>query len=423
MHRVARPQRLARTLLLAVATLLLVSSCTAAEQDRSAKGHPRPTAPAAEPDPIVPAWGSQICQSVAVTCAEHAGLPTWLLQPADAGRRAVLVDAGGPGSTLEGTVERVAALGLSPDTNVLVVGESWEVTPPRSRCLEAEARRLSTFDELRRSGCDLAEHGFSPNAYSSAVAAALEADNLELTAAVGVSFGAVRVAAGTPHEVPLVLVTPAPVRASISEIGTARSRAIRAEAQRLCPQEPRTCTAAIDGAGGALGTQLRYLEALGLLGASAQPEQFQSAITELGGRARGRESVAWRRRAYASTYRYGQGDVLPNMVSYRAGTCSVYENGAGAPADDNLALVYQEVLGCPDRVARRVRLSDQRVGCLFEGRHDLVTPRALTRTWLASSPRIRLSPRVVPQHGAVSDTVVEMIDRAPGSVENCAAGP
>lgn len=388
------------------------------EESGPAGENPRPASAAAEAPPAAgPEWGRGSCAHPRLICREVRGFPTMLLRAEGETKSTVLLDAGGPGISLENTLQGVLDSGLPANRNILLIGETWEVSRPPASCLKRESRRLANLGDRTSQACHIGDYRFSAGVYRRAIEDVTQAKGYELVAALGVSFGATRVAIGTASDVPLVLVTPAPIpsRSSVRQIASTRSMEILAESRRLCKGNAHCKREITDIRSGEL-TEQNVNKALALLGSASSPSGFRQVVAEL--RSADRDSLDWRRRAYAATYRYGSGSVLPNFIGYRSGTCSVYPN-RGAAVSNSIARIYQRVLACPKGLAESFDVSRSRTGCLFEARDDLVTPPVLTRTWLAEGRRIRLSASKVPRHGTLSADVLKLVSGKPEAIANC----
>lgn len=433
---------------LAVAAAALLLALTTA---CSSSGDARPPGPgAATPGPVAgdatvpppqagpPAWGGELCSQPAVTCAEHAGLPTVLVaRPGSRLDDVVLVDLGGPGTSVEQTLERLADLDLFAGHDVLVVGEAWEVTPPTDACLSAEAARVASWAAITAPGsstgasCDPSRWRFVPADYRAAVADALAPSHGRVTSGVGVSFGAVRVAAALTADVPLLLLSPAPVAGSSGAVDAARADAVLQRARALCAGRP-ACTGVLDRLGAGRSLEARdYEAALALVGSAPDPDLLRETVAALGARTGTGSADTLTRQAYAATFRYGDGAVLPNLLSYRAGTCGWY-SGTGAPSPTSptseadatggtgLAALLDAVLSCGagpttppaiDLVGRR--------GCVVTARDDVVTPPALTRPWTSGGSALVLRAGGMSAHGALDGTAASLLSRVPASLSAC----
>ena len=369
-------------------------------------------------------WGGELCRVTGVTCAEHAGLPTVLLPPASGGSRAVvLVDFGGPGGSVEQALDRVGDLGLPADLGVLLVGEAWEVSPPPETCLEQEASRLAHWSSVASAACDPTPWSFDPTAYRDAVAGALAPTGAIVSAAVGISFGAVRVSAATATSVPLALLSPAPPSGSLSVVVGSRASAISAAAARACGDAPG-CGAAVSRMGSAaVHDDAGYEAALALVGTAPSPEAFTATALSLATPGADSTRAALHRQAFAATFRYGDGEVLPNLVSYRGGLCGWYAPGTapvGAIGD-----VLSGVLGCPAaRVASGAAGSTPsdlraRTGCVFTAEDDLVTPPDFSRAWTTAAPGLRSAAASLTSHGSTDGVVADVLGGVPDSLRTC----
>lgn len=363
-----------------------------------------------------PAWGGEACKSKHITCRERAGLPTLMITGREHDRNeAVLIDLGGPGRSVEQTVEAVGALGILSAYDVLIIGEPWQVHRPSEKCLTKEATRVATYATLSDTFCDLAgDWAFSAANYRAAVEQTLAENETSLAAAVGVSFGAVRVAAATPRDLPLMLVTPAPPNGSAHSIMEARAAAINAAAKSAC-QAHTACLNRLAEIDREPTTQADYERALALIGAATNSAKFGNVAKRLGSGAL--DSSEIRRRAFAATYRYGEGEVLSNLLGYRAGICSVY--GDSDPHAKGLAGVLNGVLRCPGGYAVADVSPVERTGCVFIARSDLVTPAALSAQWLSDGSRLKQSSRTVSRHGSLDGHAKDVLLKIPESLEAC----
>ncbi|MEO7754353.1 MAG: hypothetical protein ABIS35_13160 [Terracoccus sp.] len=425
-----RPRRTPLTAALAASVLLLTAACGLGGDG----GQPGPDAMASGPVAPVPVvtpagaadvtWGGEACRITGVTCAEHAGLPTVLLPAASGGSRAVvLVDFGGPGGSVEQALDRVGDLGLPADLGVLLVGEAWEVSPPPETCLEQEATRLAHWSSVATAACDPAPWTFDPSAYRDAIAGALAPADATVAAAVGISFGAVRVSAATAPSVPLALLSPAPPSGTLSEVVGSRASAISAAAVRACGATPG-CGPAVSRMGSAaVRDDAGYEAALALVGAAPSPEAFSATALSLATPDADSTRAALHRQAFAATFRYGDGEVLPNLVSYRGGLCGWYAPGTapvGAIGD-----VLSGVLGCPAARgaagATGSAPSDlrDRTGCVFTAKDDLVTPPAFSRAWTAAAPGLQPATASLTSHGSTDGAVADVLGGLPDSLRSC----
>lgn len=428
--------------LAAAATALLLALTAAC----SSSGDARPPGPgAATPGPVAadatvpppqagpPDWGGELCSQTAVTCAEHAGLPTVLVaRPGSRLDDVVLVDLGGPGTSVEQTLERLADLDLFAGHDVLVVGEAWEVTPPSDACLSAEAARIASWAAITAPGsssgasCDPSRWRFVPADYRAAVADALAPVHGRVTSGVGVSFGAVRVAAALPVDVPLLLLSPAPVAGSSVAVDAARADAVLRRARTLCAGRP-ACSGVLDRLGAGHPLEARdYEAALALVGSAPDPALLRETVAALGGRTGSADTLT--RQAYAATFRYGDGAVLPNLLSYRAGTCGWYSgpgatsptSGTGVTGGTGLAALLDAVLSCGvgPTTPPAIDLGGRR-GCVVTARDDVVTPSALTRPWTSGDSALVLRAGGMSAHGAVDGTAASLLSRVPASLSAC----
>lgn len=331
----------------------------------------------------------------------------------------LLVDVGGPGTSVEAAVEQAADLGLWPRFDVLIVGEAWEVSPPPAGCLAQESSRLEHYRALSDKPCDASPWAFDAQAYRGAVQDTLRSRQARLLAAVGVSFGAVRVAAATPASVPLVLITPAPPSGDFGAIAAARAGAIRTAAAGACGPTA-SCARALAALSRPALDDRTYATALALIASAANPEAFTRVAQSLGGGSRALTEADLTRLAYAATYRYADAAVLPNLLSYRGGTCSRYGGGV-RPGAGGLESTLQRVLACPQAApatAAGVPLPERR-GCVFVSDGDLVTPRALTAPWTRAGSGLRLATGRVSGHARVDGAAVRTLAGLPGSLASC----
>lgn len=329
-------------------------------------------------------------------------------QPA---RTVVLVDLGGPGLPVDQMADSAGGLEIAPAHDLLLVGERWEIDPPPQDCLDAEARRLASFAALRGTGCDAAQWALDPGDHRTAVKEALADHGGQLVGALGVSFGAVRVAIATSREVPLILVTPAPPGGTAYSVARSRAAALTRAAAAACGTR-QDCRRRLRDIEVGPSTKAEYELALALIGAARDPARVEGVLN----RAEEGSTTDLRRNAYAATFRYGDGGVLGNLLGYRAQTCSVYR--AEAVAEHGLAGVLEGVLDCgADDSVVPVPFS-RRQGCVFVAKGDLVTPTDLTEAWFRNS-RLRRARAAVSAHGMVDGAAKEMLAGLPRSVGTC----
>lgn len=331
----------------------------------------------------------------------------------------LLFDAGGPGTSVENAVEQVTDLGLWPRYDVLLVGEAFEVHAAPAECLAAESRRLAHYRLLSDQPCDATPWAFDPAAYRGAVQATLSSRHATLLAAVGISFGAVRVAEATAASVPLVLITPAPPSGDYGAVAAARAAAITTAAARACGSSA-ACTRA-------LGTLARptlddhaYATALALIASAPDPVTFTRVARSLAGGSHALADGDLARLAYAATFRYADGAVLPNFLSYRGGTCSRYGDSV-RPGAGGLESTLARVLSCPQAASGgtpAVSLPGRR-GCVFVSDQDLVTPRALTAPWTRAGSSLRLATGRVSGHAHADGAAATALAGLPGSLAKC----
>lgn len=333
--------------------------------------------------------------------------------------RFVLADFGGPGTSVESAVERVSELGLWPRYDVLLVGEAWEVQAPPADCLATESRRLAHYRTLSDAPCDATPWGFDPDAYRGAVQDTLRSRHAQLLAAVGVSFGAVRVAGTTAASVPLALITPAPPSGNFEAVAAARAGAITAAAARACGSGA-ACAAALAALARPTLDDRSYATALALIAAAADHATFTRVAQSLRGGSKALSEADLTRLAYAATFRYADAAVLPNLLSYRGGTCSRYGGGV-RPGAGGLESTLGRVLACPHTTAtanQDVALSGRR-GCVFVSDEDLVTPRALTAPWTRAGTGLRLAAGRVSAHARADGGAARVLAGLPGSLNSC----
>ena len=416
----------AKALLAAVAvgTVVVTAACT------SGGDQPQPGRDVQTSGPAAVTWGGESCASSRVTCAEHAGLPTALVHhTAGAGSGVVLIDFGGPGMSVSQSLDRLSDLTIAPSLDVLVVGERWEVEPPSDECLAAEARRIAHWSNLDATSCDLGSLAFAPSSYAAAIEGALAPSQARLVAAVGSSFGAVRVAAATPASVPLLLLSPAPPSGSVASVVGPRAEAIAASSRRSCAGS-RDCLAAVEGLlmSGGVDDDLGYESALALIGSAPSTTALHDASSAVAHAADADARSRIRRMAYAATFRYGDGSVLPNLLSYRAGTCGWYTSSP--PSASALPSVMERVLACPTTGVGPAATAGpaaqsgppavgQRSGCVFTATDDPVTPVAFARSWVQSSPGLRLHEGAMPAHGVVAGHAGDVLAGIPASLARC----
>ncbi|MDQ1742896.1 MAG: hypothetical protein QOE23_1235 [Pseudonocardiales bacterium] len=419
----ARPGR-RRWTAIAAAWLTLTSSVCSASSHRPAREvSGRAAGSSASALPAAPAalnWGGQWCTRPDVRCSEEHGLPVMALSRTDhPPARVLLVDVGGPGTSVENAVEQVSELGLWPRYDVLLVGEAWEVTPPPASCLTGESSRLAHYRALSGPSCDPAPWAFDPAAYREAVQATLRARHATLLAAVGISFGAVRVAEATPASVPLALITPAPPSGDFGAVAAARATALTAAAAKACGVAA-ACARTLRTLASPTLDDRAYATALALIASAADPTTFTRVARSLAGGSRALADGDLARLAYAATFRYADGAVLPNLLSYRGGTCGRYGGGV-RPGAGGLESTLARVLSCPQAGSAdtpEVTLSGRR-GCVFVSDHDLVTPRALTAPWTGAGSGLRLAAGRVSGHARVDGTAATALAGLPGSLAGC----
>lgn len=331
----------------------------------------------------------------------------------------LLVDFGGPGTSVESAVQQVTDLGLWPRYDVLLVGEAWEVSPPSAECLAQESSRLEHFRTLPNQPCDATPWAFDPQAYRGAVQDTLRSRHAQLLAAVGVSFGAVRIAEATPALAPLVLITPAPPSGNFDAVTATRAGAITAAAARACGPSA-ACTRALAALARPALDDRAYATALALIASAVDPETFRRVAQSLSGGSLALAEADLTRLAYAATFRYADAAVLPNLLSYRGGTCSRYGGGV-RPGAGGLETTLGRVLGCPHTAPRAnpsVPLSGRR-GCVFVSDADLVTPRALTAPWTGGGSGLRLATGRVSGHARADGAAATTLTGLPGSLTSC----
>lgn len=411
--------RLVAALVVAPTMIMAAVACSSVEDPgpraSQAASDSQPSSPDQTPPGPATTWGGDWCLADGAECQEHSGLPTLRLQgEADTIGDVVLVDLGGPGIPVEQTATAVANLGLLAKYDVLIVGEAWEVNPPSEACLAREGQRVRSFATLAGQSCDVQEWGFEAGAYRDAVRAALGSGDT-LTAAVGVSFGAVRVVAATSADTPVMLVTPAPPHGTVDTIAKERVKALRSRVAAACTR-PERCLAPLGQIEGGLSRQRNYEWALGLIGAAKDRDEFDRLAARLSDLEV--QPLEMRRRAYAATYRYGEGAALPNLLGYRGATCSVYDSSPRARRQ-GLERVLTGVLSCGADSGTQEASPSGRGGCVFLARGDLVTPDALTAPWFTSGSKLRQSRSRVRDHAALEGAALKALQTLPGSLDRC----
>jgi len=405
---------------IAAACLTLASSACGASTHRPARDVPgRAAGAASSTAPAALTWGGQWCTRPDVRCSEQHGLPVMVLtRTDDPPARMLLVDVGGPGTAVENAVEQVSELGLWPRYDVLLVGEAWEVDPPSAQCLTRESGRLAHYRTLSGPACDPSRWAFDPAAYRDAVQATLTARHAALSAAVGISFGAVRVAEATPASVPLALITPAPPSGTFAGVAAARAAAITTAAARACGAAP-ACTRALHALATPTLDDATYSTALALIASAADPTTFTRVARSLAGGSLALGDGDRARLAYAATFRYADGAVLGNLLSYRGGTCGRYGGGT-RPAAGGLESTLARVLDCPATPAATPEVAvSGRHGCVFVSDQDLVTPRALTAPWTGAGSGLRLAAGRVSGHAHADGSAATALAGMPGSLAAC----
>lgn len=411
----ARPGR--RWVAIVAAWLTLATSACSANSPRPAREvSGRVAGPASSAAPATPAWGGQWCTRPDVRCAQVHGLPVLTLTRTDhPPSKVLLVDVGGPGTSIENAVEQVSELGLWPRYDVLLVGEAWEIDTPPASCLSQESSRLAHYRTLSGPSCDPARWAFDPAAYRDAIEATLRSRHASLLAALGISFGAVRVAEATPASVPLALVTPAPPSGTFGAVAAARAAAITAAAAKACGA---ACTRGLRTLAAPSLDDRSYASALALIASASDPTTFARVARSLPGGSRALADGDLARLSYAATFRYAGGDVLPNLLSYRGGTCGRYGGGV-RPAAGGLESTLARVLDCPATASTPTVALAGRHGCVFVSDADLVTPRALTAPWTGAGSGLRLAAGRVSGHAHADGPAATALAGLPGSLAAC----
>lgn len=399
---------------LSAASALFMTSCTQ-PAELPANDTPGSVAGATQSQ----SWEPSECKDEGIRCKTYSDLPTVFL-PRTSGKKnssLAIFDAGGPGISVQQSMSAVEASGVRNATDVLIIGESWQVKPPSDECLLAEQERLENGG--RTSSCDPSPWGFDRSQYQRALEMAEEAIGRRATTAIGVSFGATRLAAYTQHRsMNFLMVSPAPPPTNLSAVVNARAKAIENWIDKACIESP--CNEAWTlGAKPADGSQEPLRLQYAMLGSLASPSARNKMLkVSTGTDASEEDEKKIRRAAYAATYRVGDGRVIPNLLAYRGQTCSFYSSDMSDSIRSDrreintFSQAINRTLDCPEE-SQETKISTKDIkGCVFVAKEDLVTPARFAEAWLNGSnglSRSRLSP---PAHGQFDDRLVKQLTQA-----------
>ncbi len=373
------------------------------------RGDPGTGAEAQESPRVEP---QALCASTGVRCgkAGPAQVPYVLVSSGGSDRAGpmVLVEPGGPGLDLASAVEGAANLLGDRKIDYLVVGEPWTSSGPSAACLQALRDRLATLGIARATtplNASCAEASWwRPGQYAMTLRDAQAQLGRKVDLVVAASFGAVRATEALPAVglAPLIVLTPAAMP------GTPRADVLATRAAVV----PKALTQPKGDERAAADAVLASLAAAYSSDSSKQVTRLLAAWPRL-------EPVATqqlRRLALAATYRYGDGDVLPNQAGYLDGFCAAYPGPGGGPAASFPERVLDEVHSCLGRdVAPAVMTepvdSARQKGCLLLDQLDTVTPASWGGRWSEWAPGLQVHRYRSGQHGAPPQAFHQALSR------------
>ncbi|MFE2743762.1 alpha/beta hydrolase [Streptomyces scopuliridis] len=332
----------------------------------------------------------------------------------------MLWDAGGPGippsdsKTLRATLPNWLA-----GYDIGVVVEPWVTRKIAGECLDV-ARTVSSgaplgdepLPEVARV-CDFSNLAFTEESYSAAVHSLEDAEGEELSGVYAYSFGAVRATALMGGEFKsdpwFVLDAPAPIPGThattvLGERSVAMQRAIGltvGECKEWSSQCDKAVAEALKSLGSSPGSQEgpgeQEFEAMtGLLAMESDLEKnepFISRILESGGQVPAEFRQTLKKASYSFTRRFGEGQVLPELVGYWANVCTAYAgwgHGTGSPSKDPLGYSMARFHGAcvstggrvdwamPEKPAKNILIA--------VNEQDPVTPRTAGESWRQALP-------------------------------------